>query len=331
MMTAKANPDYRAEAARFLRHEAAAINAAAARLQPEAINRAIELLLACAGQVLVTGVGKSGDIAQKIAATLTSTGTPAYFLRPSDAMHGGLGLVKSGDVVVALSNGGETEELILMFPSFNQRQTPVIALTGNLNSSLARQAAVVIDASVDEETCPLNLAPTASTTVALALGDALALTLMQAKGLTPEDFAVNHPAGRLGKRLTLRVADLMHSGDANPMLGPATGWLEALSLMTKCGHGAANVVDNQEHLLGIITDGDLRRAAQNNAPEDWPGLTAQMIMTPGPIVATPDMMAYDALRLMEERPRQISVLPVVDESERCVGLLRLHDIVRSGL
>ena len=330
-MMGLAEKTYHTDFARFVRLEAEAVKCAAARVTAEAIGLAVTLLLECAGKVIVTGVGKSGDIAQKIAATLTSTGTAALFLHPSDAMHGGLGLVGAGDVVIALSNSGETEELIVLLPYLAQRRVAVLAITGNLNSTLARQAAAVLDAAVDQEACPLNLAPTASTTVALALGDALALTLMQAKGLTPEDFAVNHPAGRLGKRLTLRVADLLHGGADNPTLGPGAPWLEVLAAITRGGLGAVNVIDAAGRLLGIITDGDLRRTIQRAAPHEWPALTAQAFMTPQPIVATPGMMAYDALRLMEDRPRQIAVLPVVDENGVCLGLLRVHDIVRSGL
>ena len=330
-MSAQAESTYHTEAVRYLRLEAEAINAAAARLNPITVQNAISLLLEVTGQIFVTGVGKSGDIAQKIAATLTSTGSPALFLHPSDAMHGGLGLVKTGDIVLALSNSGETDELIIMLPSFKQRNVAVIALTGNLQSTLARQSSVVIDAGVDQEACPMNLAPTASTTVSLALGDALALTLMQAKGLTPEDFAANHPAGQLGKRLTLRVADLFHTGADNPLLSPTALWLEILAAITQGGSGAACVVDERGKLLGIITDGDLRRFVQQIAPENWGKVTASDVMTPNPIVASPEMMAYDALRLMEDRLRQISVLPVVDEEGLCIGLLRLHDIVRNGL
>jgi arabinose-5-phosphate isomerase len=330
-MTAVAEHTYGAEVAHFLRLEADAIHATATRLDALAVQRAIGLLLSCQGQLVVTGVGKSGDIAQKIAATLTSTGTPAVFLHPSDAMHGGLGLVRAGDVVIAISNSGETDEICAMLPALLSRATPVIALTGNLRSTLARHAAVMLDASVDQEACPLNLAPTASTTVALALGDALALTLMQAKGLTPEDFAINHPAGRLGKRLTLRVADLLPVNGGNPAVGPDDSWMQVLAAITNGGDGAANVVDATGRLLGLITDGDLRRTVLKTAPEQLHALQARAIMTPGPTVATPDMLAYDALRLMEDRPRQISVLPVVDETGACLGLLRLHDIVRSGL
>jgi arabinose-5-phosphate isomerase len=330
-MTAAAEYNYSADFARFVQLEADAVRAAAARLDGAMVQKALDLLLRCRGQAVVVGVGKSGDVARKIASTLTSAGTPAVFLHPSDAMHGGLGLVRAGDVLLALSNSGETEELVVLLPALQQRGVPVIAVTGNLTSTLARHAAAVLDASVDAEACPLNLAPTASTTVALALGDALALVLMQAKGLTPEDFAVNHPAGRLGKRLTLRVADLMHTGADNPTLGAGAAWLDVLAAITRGGHGAACVVDDAGRLLGIITDGDLRRTVQKTSPDEWPALTAQKIMTPAPVVAAPDMMAYDALRLMEDRPRQIAVLPVVDEHGVCVGLLRLHDIVRNGL
>jgi arabinose-5-phosphate isomerase len=246
-------------------------------------------------------------------------------------MHGGLGIVADGDVVIALSNSGETDEIISMLPYLKHRAVPIIAVVGNLRSSLARSADVSLDASVEKEACPLNLAPTTSTTVALAIGDALAMTLMQVKGLTENDFAQNHPAGRLGKRLTLRVADLMHSGKDNPAISANATWVEIVAAISRGGLGAVNVVDDKQRLVGIITDGDLRRALQTTDHQELPGLTSKSIMTLGPVVATPDILAYDALRLMEDRPSQISVLPVVDKEKRCVGLLRLHDIVRSGL
>src|SRR5919112_3837907 len=206
--------------------EAEAIRATASRLKRRQVRRALELLYDCRGKVLVLGVGKSGNIAEKIAATLTSTGTAAVYLHPSDALHGGLGIVNSEDVIIALSNSGETDEVITMLPYLKHRQVPIIAVVGNLRSTLGRTAEVVLDASVDQEACPLNLAPTTSTTVALAIGDALAMTVMQAKGLTAEDFASNHPAGQLGKRLTLRVADLMHTGAENPVIQTDAAWLE---------------------------------------------------------------------------------------------------------
>ncbi|HKQ53367.1 MAG TPA: KpsF/GutQ family sugar-phosphate isomerase [Pyrinomonadaceae bacterium] len=311
--------------------EAEAIRATASRLKRKQVKRALELLYDCRGKVLVVGVGKSGNIAEKIAATLTSTGTAAVYLHPSDALHGGLGIVHSGDVVIALSNSGETDEVITMLPYLKHRQVPIIALVGNLRSTLARTAEVVLDASVDQEACPLNLAPTTSTTVALAIGDALAMTLMQVKGLTTADFAVNHPAGQLGKRLTLRVADLMHSGAENPTIGERAPWLEVVAAITRGGLGAVNVVDRAGRLLGIITDGDLRRALQKIKPAELESLQSGAIMTTDPVIARPEMLAYDALRLMEDRPSQISVLPVVDVERACVGLIRLHDIVRSGL
>jgi len=315
----------------LLRHEAAAINNAAERLEPEQVKCAVDLLVRCAGKVVLTGIGKSGFIARKIAATLTSTGTPAVFLHASDALHGDLGILDKSDLVLLVSNSGETDEINAMLPYLKHRTVPLIAIVGNLTSTLANNADVILDASVDHETCPFNLAPTASTTVALAIGDALALTVMQVKGLTPEDFALNHPAGRLGKRLSLKVSDLMHREDRNPTVSPATSWLEVVSAITLGGLGAVNVVSSGDVLAGIITDGDLRRAIQESTPNELMSLTAQGFMTRNPVTVTPDQLAYSALQLMEDRPSQISVLPVIDAGKRCVGLLRLHDLVRSGL
>ena len=252
-----------AQVIELLRLEASAIEHTAKHLDEKSVERAVELLLNCQSKVVVTGVGKSAIIANKIADTMTSTGTVAVFVHSSDALHGSLGVIGNGDVVIALSNSGETEELLAILPSLKQRSVKIISIVGNLNSTLARQSDVVLDASVDQEACPLNLAPTTSTTVALSLGDALAMTVSNLKGWTEDDFAANHPAGRLGKRLTLKVSDLMHE-------------------------------------------------------------------SPNPTTAAPGMLAYDALLLMENRPRQISVLPVVADGKSC-GLLRLHDIVRSGL
>jgi arabinose-5-phosphate isomerase len=312
-------------------HEAAAIRCASERLQSAQLERALTLLTGCEGKVIVTGIGKSAFIARKIAATMTSTGTRAVFLHPSDALHGDIGILHSSDVVVILSNSGETDEILGMLPYLKNRGVPLIAIIGNVNSTVARNADAVLDASVDKETCPFNLAPTASTTVALAIGDALALTVMQIKGLTPEDFALNHPAGRLGKRLTLRVSDLMRKGDDNPTVLPSASWLEVVSAITRGGLGAVNVVSDAGMLAGIITDGDLRRAVQKINPEDFRTLSAEGLMTRNPTTTTPDELAYAALQLMENRPSQISVLPVVDGERRSVGLLRLHDLVRIGL
>jgi arabinose-5-phosphate isomerase len=311
----------------LLKLEAAAIQHAADRLDGASVSRAIDLISACEGKIVVIGVGKSGVIAQKIAQTLTSTGTVAVFVHPSDALHGSLGVITAGDVIIALSNSGETDEIVALLPALIARGVSIISIIGNTNSTLARKSDVVLDASVDKEACPLNLAPTTSTTVALAIGDAIAMTIMECRGLTAEDFAANHPAGRLGKRLTMRVRDLMHD---SPDVAPGAGWIEVVKAISKYALGAVNVV-NKGRLIGIVTDGDLRRTIENTAAESLGALTAEQMMTSEPIDVAPDALAYDALQIMENRPSQISVLPVVDAEGKCVGLLRLHDIVRSGL
>jgi arabinose-5-phosphate isomerase len=315
----------------LLRMESDAIARAAERLSREEVERAVYLLAACRGKVVTVGVGKSGHVAQKIAATLTSTGTPAVFLHPSDALHGGIGLVNADDVLIVISNSGETAEVLELLPYILHRRAPVVAVVGNLASSLARRADVSLDASVEQEACPLNLAPTTSTTVALAVGDALAMTLMRVKRLTPEDFAMNHPGGRLGKRLTLKVSDLMRGGSENPTVTTGATLLEVVRAISGGGLGAVNVLDGGGRLAGIVTDGDVRRTLQKVGLEDLHGLTAADLMTREPVVAAPEMLAHAALQLMENRPSQIAVLPVVESGGRCVGLLRLHDIVRSGL
>ncbi|MBX7055929.1 MAG: KpsF/GutQ family sugar-phosphate isomerase [Pyrinomonadaceae bacterium] len=312
----------------ILKIESEAIARVSANLSSETVDRAIKILSSTAGKVIVTGVGKSGVIAQKIAQTLTSTGTVAVFIHPSDALHGSLGVIAEGDVVVALSNSGETDELLAILPALKLRSVPIISIVGNVASTLAERSDAVLDATVDKEACPLNLAPTASTTVALAIGDALAMTLMTAKGLTAEDFAANHPAGRIGKRLTLTVESLMHP---SPNVSPDDGWLTVVRSISNYSLGAVNVIGPDEKLIGIITDGDLRRTIERTDPAAFNGLTASSMMTADPIRVSPSMLAYDALRLMEDRPSQISVLPVVDDSGRSVGILRLHDVVGSGL
>jgi arabinose-5-phosphate isomerase len=315
----------------LLRIEANAIAQTATRLEGAQVERVVDLIAACKGKVVILGVGKSGIIGQKIAATMTSTGTAALYLHPSDALHGGLGIVQPDDVVIVLSNSGETDEIVAMLPYLKNREVSIIAIVGNLNSTLAQRADAVLDASVDKEACPLNLAPTTSTTVALAIGDALAMTVMKVKGLTSDDFAVNHPAGRLGKRLTLRVADLMHTNGENPTIATGASWVDVVRAISKGGLGAVCVVDESGRLAGVITDGDLRRAIERTSHDSLATLTGDDFMTRQPTVATPQLLAFDALRLMEDRPSQISVLPVVDEDQICVGLIRVHDIVRSGL
>lgn len=313
---------------KLLKLEAGAIERAAENLDRDSVEKAIEILSCCDSKVVVTGVGKSGVIAQKIAQTLVSTGTVAVFVHPSDALHGSLGMVTKGDVVIALSNSGETDEILLLLPTLKNRGVRIISIVGNMNSSLARESEIALDASVDKEACPLNLAPTCSTTVALAVGDALAMTLMETKNLTKEDFAANHPAGRLGKRLTLKVKNLMHE---SPNISPEANWLDVVKTISKYSLGAVNVVDENQKLIGIVTDGDLRRTIEKTAPENFSELKAEQMMTANPIVSAPEMLAYDALQLMENRPQQISVLPVTDERGISLGLLRLHDIVKSGL
>lgn len=316
-----------AKVSEVMKLESVAIARATSNLDPDNVDRAIELLRSCTGKVIVTGVGKSGVIAEKIAQTLTSTGTVAIFVHPSDAIHGGLGVIEQNDVVIALSNSGETDEILAILPYIKQRGSALIAIVGNINSTVAGNADAVLDASVDKEACPLNLAPTASTTVALAIGDAVAMALMEAKELTAEDFAANHPAGQLGKRLTLTVEALMHP---SPNVSPDANWLDVVKAISNHALGAVNVTDESSRLLGIITDGDLRRTIERTQHDELSSLTAEKMMTPSPITASPQMLAYHALRLMEDRPSQISVLPVTDDGV-CVGLLRLHDIVRSGL
>lgn len=320
-----------AEIQQMLRIESDAIAQTATRLDPAQVERVVDLLATCKGKVMILGVGKSGIIGQKIAATMTSAGTAALYLHPSDALHGGLGIVQPDDVVIVLSNSGETDEIVAMLPYLKNRGVPIVAIVGNLNSTLASRADALLDASVDKEACPLNLAPTTSTTVALAIGDALAMTVMKVKGMTSDDFAVNHPAGRLGKRLTLRVADLMHRDGENPTIATGSSWVEVVRAISKGGLGAVCVVDVAGRLAGIITDGDLRRAIEQTSHDSLAKLTGDDFMTRKPVVATPDLLAFDALRLMEDRPSQISVLPVVDKDGACVGLIRVHDIVRSGL
>jgi arabinose-5-phosphate isomerase len=295
----------------------------------KAVNSAIELILERTkkgGKVLFFGLGKSGKIAAKLAATFSSTGTPALYVHPTEALHGDLGIMAANDVVIAISYTGNTEELIALLPYFERRGCPVIALTGHLSSRLAEKSQIVLNASVAEEACAHNLAPTSSTTLALAIGDALAVTLMKASGFTAEDFAKNHPGGALGRRLQLRVNDLMHRVPKAPLVNEAASVDEVLSLSTEYRLGAV-LVGSNDKLLGIITDGDIRRALKLR--EQFFTLSAKDIMTKSPVVVQPELLAYDALRLMEERESQISVLPVVDSAGKALGLLRIHDLVQT--
>jgi arabinose-5-phosphate isomerase len=304
--------------------EARAILAAAARLD-SSFAQAVELLAAQPGKVLVTGIGKSGHVARKIAATLCSTGAPAVFLHPAEASHGDLGLCVPGDCALLISNSGATPELLDLVPHLRALGIPLVGLVGNRQSPLARQVDIVLDASAEREADPGNVAPTASAAVALALGDALAIALMQARDFTREEFHRRHPGGALGAGLRLRVREVMHQPGEVATVAPRDGIRQVVIAMTRHPLGAACVLGPDGRLAGLITDGDLRRALERHP--DFAGLTAGGIMTAGPVVTTPETLLLDALRLMEDRPSQISVLPVVEPaSGEWAGLLRLHDI-----
>jgi arabinose-5-phosphate isomerase len=322
---------------RCLEEEAAAIAAAARRLPAEQVEAALELLDTCAdrrGKLVITGVGKSGIVARKIAATFASIGLMAIYLNPLDALHGDLGVVAPDDLALLLSNSGETDELLQILPHLRRRGTARIALVGRTASSLARGCDVVLDGSVDREVCPLNLAPTASTAVAMAIGDALAAVWMERRGVSPEDFALNHPAGSLGKQLTLTAADLMVPVAGLVPLEAATPLPEVIAHLTADGVGACWVrqAEQSAHIHGLITDGDLRRALQSHTPAEWSQLTAADLMTVDPITVTGSTLAIEAIERMERNRRKaIGVLPVVDDQCQMLGLLRLHDLVQAGL
>ena len=311
--------------------EAHAIRSASARLDISFL-MALELLDGCEGKVVTTGVGKSGMAARKLAATLTSTGCPTVFLHPSEAMHGDLGIVMPDDVVIALSNGGESEELLAILPALLAREVPIIAIVGNAGSTLAKKSTLLLDASIEREACPLNLAPTTSVVVAMALGDALAMTLQKRRGFRAEDYARNHPGGRLGRRLTLCVRDVMISGpNTLPLIGVESPLMDVLCEISAKMLGATCVADEAGHLLGIITDADARRAIQKHGATAFEQ-SAETVMNRTPaVVLHPDQLAYEALRLMEDRPRPISVAPVVGVDGICLGMLRVHDLLRAGL
>lgn len=315
----------------ILEFEANKIKEVSKQLNSQEVEKAIKLLVECKGKVITIGMGKSGLIAQKLAATLTSTGTPAIYLHPADAMHGDLGIVSPSDVVIVISNGGESEEIINVLPYLKARDIHIITIVGNSRSTLAKKSDIILNIMVDKEADVYNIVPSTSTTVALALGDGLALTIMKEKGIKPEDFALNHPSGRLGKRLTLCVSDLMNDGDNNPVVKEDCLWYEVIQSISDGGLGAVSVVDENGKLLGIITDGDLRRILERKSIHEIEKMISAMMMTRNPITVTPKTLAYDAMNIMENRPSQISVLPVVSNNNICIGMIRLHDIVRSGL
>ena len=314
-----------------MRVEAAAIHLAAQRADA-AFLKALNLIDGCKGKLIVTGVGKSGIAARKIASTMTSIGLPAFFLHPSEAMHGDLGIVQTADVIMALSNSGESEELLAILPSFLSRNVAIIAIVGNVNSTLASRSHVVLDASIEREACPLDLAPTASVVVAMAIGDALAMTLLKRRNFQPEDYAFNHPGGRLGRRLTLRVGDIMRYGEAAlPALGPDASFQEVLCEISAKHVGAACVIDAKGYLLGIIAESEVRMALQKRGAEAL-SLSASSLMNNQPaVILHSHQLAYEALLLMEERLRPISFAPVVDEEKCVIGVVHVHDLVRAKL
>ena len=326
-MTKLSDPNAITNVARnVLKIEADAVSALAARLDSSFI-AAHELLLNCHARVVVTGMGKSGHIANKIAATLASTGTPAFFLHPAEASHGDLGMITNDDVVLALSNSGESPEILAIVPFLKRRGIALIAMAGNPNSTMAREANVHLNTAVEKEACPLNLAPTASTTAMLALGDALAISLLEARGFSEADFAQTHPGGTLGKRLLIRIADLMHTGERLPQVSEGASLQDALLEMTRKGLGATGVVNDKNLLIGIFTDGDLRRTLEKNA--DLRGIKIIDVMTRNPRTLPPEKLAAEAAQLMQERT--ITCVLIVDAGKRLVGALHTHDLLRAGV
>jgi len=309
-----------------LRIEARAVAALVDRLGDD-FGQACRMLLACTGRVVVSGMGKSGHVGGKIAATLASTGTPAFFLHPAEASHGDLGMVTKGDVVLAISYSGETAELLTILPLFKRMGAPLVAMTGNPASTLGREADVHLDISVPAEACPLNLAPTASTTATLAMGDALAVALLKHRGFTEADFARSHPGGSLGRRLLLHVTDVMRRGDDLPRVGPDTPLTEGLLEMSRKRLGLTAVVDGDDRVLGIFTDGDLRRALDRRA--DIHGSRMSEVMTRNPRSIGPDELAAEAVLMMEKHA--VNGLLVLDNSGRLVGALNVHDLLRAGV
>src|SRR6185369_2402099 len=304
--------------------EAAAVLGLKARTG-EAFARAVELMLRVRGRVVVMGIGKSGHIGRKIAATLASTGTPAMFVHPAEASHGDLGMIKAVDLVLAISNGGESEEITVILPVLKRLGVPLVAMTGAVESTLARHADILLDCTVEKEACPLNLAPTASTTAQLALGDALAVALLDARGFKTEDFARSHPGGALGRKLLTHLSDLMRTGDAVPRVGPDASFSALMREMSAKGLGASAVVDDEGRVLGIFTDGDLRRLIEKGL--DLRRLTAREVMHPQPRTIRHDVLAVEAAELMEQH-RITSVLVVDPEGKLC-GAINSNDLMRA--
>lgn len=316
-------------AARVLRDEAEAILKLIDRLDTS-FEDAVNLISCSSGRVILTGMGKSGHIAKKVSATMASTGTPSFFLHPAEGIHGDLGMVTAQDVIIAYSNSGETGEILNIIPSVKRIGAKMIAVVGNVNSTLAKNSDVVLYAGAGKEADSLGLAPTSSTTAALALGDALAVTLMEKMHFTADNFAVFHPGGSLGRRLLLTVEMVMHKGDNNPVIFENSSIKDALFAMTDKGLGAVSVIDENYMLQGLMTDGDVRRGLENGI--NFLSLPVKEGMTKKPIVITPDKLAAEALHLMEKHvPHPITVLPVVDNNGKSVGMIHITDLLRQGV
>ncbi len=323
----KVEPDQiLASAATVLKTEAQAITALSERLDG-AFVASVEMILACNGHLIVTGMGKSGHIGHKIAATLASTGTPAFFVHPAEASHGDLGMIRREDVLLALSNSGETEEVLRLLPVIKRLGIRLIAMTGCPGSTLARHADLHLDTSVDQEACPLGLAPTASTSAQLALGDALAVALLEARGFTAEDFARSHPGGKLGRQLLLSIADVMHGGESLPIVQETASVADAIFEMTRSRLGMCAVINTDETLIGVVTDGDLRRNAGQLGDIQNQGVA--QLMTPNPRTVGPDELAAVAVEIMQHH--RIQGLLVTDERDRLVGALNFQDLLQAGV
>ncbi len=313
-------------AKRVIRMEGDAVDALGERID-DSFNRACELLLNCKGRVVVTGMGKSGHIGNKLAATLASTGTPAFFVHPGEASHGDMGMITAGDVVIALSNSGSTAELVTLIPLLKLLAVPVIAMTGKPNSELASSADVHLDVGVEQEACPLNLAPTSSTTVTLVMGDALAIALLEARGFTADDFAFSHPGGALGRRLLLKIDNIMHTGEAIPHINTGAKLSDALLEMSSKALGMTTVLNEDGSLAGIFTDGDLRRAIDRGI--DIHQAKIDDVMTANCRSIKPGILAAEALRIMEDN--KITVLVALDDQAKPVGVIHTHDLLKAGV
>lgn len=317
------------QARQVLRIEAEAVLEQVERID-EHFKAAVEMIMACPGRTVITGMGKSGIIGRKMAATLASTGTPSFYLHPAEGIHGDLGMVTEGDVVIALSNSGETGEVLHILPSLRRIGAKLIAMVGNPNSTLAKNSDIVLNVGVTREACPLGLAPTSSTTAALAYGDALALALLSKRKFTASQFAVFHPGGSLGRKLLLTVEDIMHSGSENPLVKADISVQDALFVITDKGLGAVSVVDDDNKMLGVLTDGDIRRGLSKGV--DFLKRPVTELMTASPKTITKEKLAAQALHIMESnRPKPITVLPVVDAENHVIGLLHMTDLVRQGV